>query len=126
MIKTKTGIPMTKNNRLNILRRAREIISDPRRWASKTLRDYDGTQERFCVIGACEQAAYDLGLAQAGPDAFLGREDGTALNGYDLGEDLALTEYSRRQYGDVPWAVNDRRGHESTIELLDRFIAEVT
>ena len=63
-----TGIRMTKRNKLRIVKRARKILSHPYNWTSGMLRkgsSYDEGGYRYCVLGACERAAYDLGLAVA-------------------------------------------------------------
>ena len=121
-----TGIRMTKKNRLAILTRAREILSNPYNWASGVLRkegwDSKGNLSyRYCALGAVEQAAYDLGLAEEDYRAFRG---GGAAMGYRLGNEIGLEEYAiKTRRMNVP-NVNDTLGWEPTLLLLDEFIAE--
>lgn len=121
---SRTNIPMTKENKLGILTRAREIITDPDRWNRGRLKSRAG--EQFCVLGACERAAYDLGLAIETSNSFgRGPYDSVPVDAYDLGRDLSLYRYSVDTYGSSPDWVNDNLGHEQTLEMLDRYIAVV-
>lgn len=65
-------------NDLKVLKKAREILSDPARWTKKTYaRTDDGTPVlvsdplavKFCTVGACYKAAAELGLPPKTPDA---------------------------------------------------------
>jgi hypothetical protein len=123
-----TVIPMTKENRLNILKRAREILSSPSRFATGRLRKEFGGFERFCVLGACERAVYDLDLAKEGPTSFRRTEvkrEEPPVDAYQLGRDLSLHEFAVRNYSTTPDGVNDTFGYERTIEMLDSYIVEV-
>jgi len=123
--KVKTGIPMTKENILGILGRARAILSNPDNWGTADLRRSNVSgKTQYCVLGAIEQAAYDLGLKTPGPAAFKGMSDD--FSGYALGEEISLYEYSKKKYNGLnPFQVNDTRGYEKTLELLDGYIDEV-
>ena len=124
---TKTGIPMTRNFRIMILKRAREILSDRNKWTVGRLmrRTSDGV-ERFCLLGACEQAVYELGIRERAVTAFQGgRDRGRETNAYQLGRDLKLYDYARGNYGLPPEGVNDDRGYDDTMKLLDEFTAKV-
>lgn len=124
-METKSGIPMTPENRIGILKRAREILSSPVRWTKSSLQS-DGPQgPQYCVLGACEQAAYDLGLAER-THPFRGEDDVEAL-GYRLGNDLSLNSYARWKYRHVyftAYDVNDTLGYDATIQMLDGYIEE--
>lgn len=123
-----TDVPMTKENRLAILKEARKILSDEKAWTSGELMEIseDG-KPQYCVLGAVEQATYTLGLAKQGEGSFTGddyeNEDG--INAYDLGRDLSLFDYSNRVFDRSPEDVNDALGYASAIALLDGYIAEV-
>lgn len=124
---SRTGIKMTKKNRLAILTRAREIISDPKRWTRGALRRKIKGQYRYCLLGACEQAAYELGFAEPGKGAFGeysddGHEIGFA---YALGGDVSIEEYARRTRHMSPHSVNDRKGHPGAVQLVDDYIKEL-
>lgn len=110
-----------RNRRLEILRRAREILSVKDNWGTKKLRNlsYPGTP-KYCVLGALEQAAYDTGYAEQNSSAF-----GAYGLGYQLGKEMSLTKYARTKYGMAPWRVNDKRGYEVTLQMLDDYIVEV-
>lgn len=118
-----TKIKMTKKNRLAILRRAREIITDPKNWTQGRLRrrvkpgDY-----RYCLLGACEQAAYDLELANPKDEKIFNEDEGL---GYRLGRDLSLSTYSMETRKRSAHGVNDSDGHQGALSLLDDYIAEV-
>jgi len=119
-----TGIRMTKKNRLAILTRAREILSNPHNWAHGMLRKeshHPAPHFRYCALGAIEQAAYDLGLAEKGDQAFRG---GGAAIGYKLGQEIGLEAYAVKTRGMQVPHVNDRMGYEPTLLLLDEFITE--
>ena len=118
-----TGIKMTKKNRLAILERARALIADKKRWTKGRLRRKTSGVYQYCVLGACEQAAYDLGLAEPGATAFLERDCGGL--GYILGLDLSLQAYSRETRDLAAYEVNDAQGHEGALSLLDEYIGEV-
>lgn len=142
---SKSGIPMTQENRLMILRRAREIISDVRNWNTGSLRidvlEPDGTaRPTYCVLGAIEQAAYDTQLATEQPDnsfddSYWNENDPhSAPLGYLLGSDLSLDTFAGETYGYTErtirglrsaFGVNDELGYETTLEMLDRYIVEV-
>jgi hypothetical protein len=118
------SIPMTRNNRVNILRRAREIISDRTRWTSGALRKGIGFNDSFCLLGACEQAVYDLGLAKRDSTAFMAKKG--QINAYELGRQLQLTEFSKKtRGGKKPDLVNDEDGYEATLRLLDDYLQVV-
>lgn len=114
----KTSVSMTKTNRLRILQRARKILSDKTRWTTGSLRSHKYGVEQYCVLGACEKAAYELGLAEPGARAFAGF-------GYDLGEDLSIVKFSEAEYGLDPVEVNDKQGYDKVMELLGNYIARV-
>lgn len=113
-----TKVEMTPQNRLNILVRAREILSDKENWTTGLLRRRSTGQ--YCLLGACEQAVYDLGLAKQQADAFEGYED--SFDAFALGRDLSLYTYAQEKYGASPDSVNDRQGYEPTMKLLDEYI----
>lgn len=124
----KTGIKMTKKNRLAILTRAREIISDRKRWTKGRLRRKVRGEYRYCLLGACEQAVYDLGLAEPGKDAFSEPNVGIGYNitfGYEIGDEVSIRDYSLRTKGISPDWVNDLFGHEGALDLLDGYIDEL-
>ncbi len=110
-----------RNVKLSLLRRAREIISDRDRWTQQYLRTEKDGKERFCVLGAIEKAAYDLGLAEPPDRPF----DGAGSLGYQLGDDLSLETYAAERYECAAWSVNDSLGYETTLEMLDGYIGEV-
>lgn len=121
-----SGIRMARNTRLEILRRAREILSDPTRWTKQTLRRFTDGEEQYCVAGALERAAYDLGYANETSQAFdNGDVDGNGPLGYLLSGEMSLSTFSEEKYEKPPWSVNDQRGYETTMELLDTYIVEV-
>lgn len=128
---SRTGIKLTKKNRVAILARAREIISDKKRWTTKKLRRKRGDQYQYCLLGACEQAAYDLGIIEPTGKAFREQIKGTLTKpaeeglGYRLGMDLSLYEYSKETRQAAPFRVNDDYGHEAAVKLLDDYLAEV-
>lgn len=122
-----SGIPMTPENRLGILRRAREILSKRTRWTGCALRQGQGDEASYCVLGACEQAAYDLGLAEVGIYPFQSDDDGNEALGYRLGIDLSIDAYAREKYGIADYRaydVNDTLGYEAVMNLLDEYIAK--
>lgn len=86
---SKTGIPMARSTRLSILTRAREIINDRQRWGRERLRRLDGDQPQYCVLGACERAAYDLGLLPEPSNAFTAADDNSGA--YAISLDLYFT-----------------------------------
>lgn len=126
MAKT-SGIRMARNTRLGILRRAREILSDESHWTKGVLRKKQiGGETQYCVAGALEQAAYDLGYAEQQASSF---DDGDWLGqgplGFLLSGEVSLNTYSSQTYGALPWSINDRNGYEKAVELLDGYIVEV-
>ena len=127
VIDTETGIPMTRNIRIMILKRARAILSNRDRWtAGRLRRKYGDGTEKFCLLGACEQAVYDLGIREPALTAFQGGRDRIRENNaYQLGRDLKLSDYSRKTYGAPPEGVNDDNGYETTLRLLDEFTQKV-
>jgi len=115
-----------KENRLAILRRAREILSSPLNWTTNDLRKKTpGGGYQYCVLGALERAAYDLRLANEGPAAFAGSEESDNLNGYKIGEAVSLYDYSYAEYDRKPYGVNDTLGYEETLKMLDGYIDKV-
>jgi hypothetical protein len=118
-------IVVAENMRLAILKRAREILSVKERWGKTHLRRNTGPNgaPQYCVLGACEQAFYDLGYKHT-PGVLPFTEDMQGL-GYVLGKELSLSAYARERYGMAPWRVNDRLGYEKTVEMLDEYIEEV-
>lgn len=125
------NVPMTKNNRINIVQRAREILSDRKHWTSGKLRKqsisggYDGFQ--YCLLGACELALYELGLSNKIGAGFGGAQNGEAntIDAYVLGRELGLADYSQQKFNDrTPDDVNDRLGYDKVLELLDGFLAQ--
>ena len=126
VVKTKAGqtsVKMTKKNRLAILKAARKIISDPKRWTTGKLRRRIKGEYKYCLLGAVEQATYDLGLAEPGPKAFVERESQGL--GYKLSGDLSLETYSFETRHASPYSVNDLTGREGALSLLDDYITEV-
>lgn len=128
MMKSKnTGIKMTKKNRLAILKGAQKILSNERNWTTRALRRREPTADDgygYCLLGACEKAAYDLGLAEPSGTAFRTGEKQAGL-GYRLGLELSLTTYSRELHGTSPDGVNDHYGYNAVMELLAGYIMEV-
>lgn len=123
---SKTGIRMTKKNRVAILSRAREIISDKKNWTRRKLRRREGDRYRYCLLGACEQAAYDLGLAEPGKMSFAERlADSQDPFGYLLGVDISIQDFSLITTGKPAQAVNDQDGYEAAVKLVDDYIAEL-
>lgn len=121
----KTGIKMTKKNRLAILKRARAIITPKSRWTKGRLRRKTSDGEfKYCLLGACEQAAYELDLAEK-PERGAFSEHSNRGLGYALGNDLSLWSYSREKYCAAPYTLNDTWGHEGALRLLDEYIDEV-
>lgn len=128
--KASSGIPMTRNNKLTILQRAREILSVRSSWTQNRLYGVVNGVPQYCLLGAIEQAAYDTGLAQPlHPfDSYSEEdEDGEIILereelGYRLGPDLRLEEYAIKQFGQAPVSVNDQQGYEKTLQLLDEYI----
>jgi hypothetical protein len=95
---------------LQVLRRAREIISDPGRWTQGTFaRDEDGNSCdprddfacRWCALGAVTKAA-----------VILGADDGIGSGAVDL-------LYEAQPLATVV-AINDIQGHEAILALFDR------
>jgi hypothetical protein len=128
--KFRTQVKMTKKNRLAILQRARDLIADKKYWTHGRLRrKIAGTQQyRYCLLGACEQAVYDLNLAEPNKKAFSEEiaEGGEELGlGYLIGKDISLYAYSQETRRADPWNVNDREGHQGALDLLDGYIGEV-
>lgn len=123
----KLGIKMTKTNRLKILRRARQLIEDKKYWTHGKLRRRVGTRYTYCLLGACEQAMYDVGLAEPGPKAFTEQPTSTGEGaiGYRVGRELSLQTFAMEKYRRSPDAINDLSGHEGALSLLDEYIAEV-
>lgn len=121
-----TGIRMTKRNKLRIVKRARKILSDPYSWTVGALRKKTNYGEgdpqwRYCALGACERAAYDLGLAEERTGSF---GPGSEALGYQLSHELGLHQFSvERLKRSVP-EVNDGIGYTTTVKLLDEFICE--
>lgn len=115
---------IARNVRLEILRRAREILSDSSNWTTKHLRRFgpDGAP-RYCVLGAIEQASYDVGYATETAQSF--RDGDQDKGGYLLGNELSLDTYARERYDRTPWSVNDSFGYEATMRMLDEYIVEV-
>lgn len=119
---------MTKKNRLAILTRAREILSEPKNWTRGALRRKKRDGYGYCVLGACEQAAYDLGLAEPQKTAFRtaqNRSDVFEGIGYSLGHELSLQAFSRETRRDAVTTVNDYDGYKAIVQLLDEYILEV-
>jgi hypothetical protein len=124
-----TGIRMTKKNRLAILTRAREILSNPYNWAVGQLRtrqyDAEGNASyRYCALGAIEQAAYDLGLAEKNDYAFRSSTHGVPPLGYALGAEIGLEQFAYNTRRINVANVNDGMGYKPTLLLLDEFITE--
>jgi hypothetical protein len=97
-----------------IIRRAREIISDPKRWTQGTyardkdgaaIHPYDDSATCWCALGALARAAIELN-AQPG--------DGSAATD-------RLINCSQRFVG----SVNDHDGHAAVLSLFDKALAEV-
>lgn len=125
---TLSGIEMSKNTKLSILRRARKILSNPMKWGKGNL--YNEEQDTYCLLGACERAAYDLGLFTEDPgNSFDNGDFGGEGLGYVLGKDLSLYEYTAERYQTraftAPYQVNDRLGYDETLKFLDSYIVEV-
>lgn len=113
---------IARNMKLSLLRRAREILSDRDSWGTRRLRqEGPGGKVQYCALGALEQAAYDLGFAEPGEDAF----DGSNGIAYNLGSQLSLEAYAERTFRTNVWRVNDGRGYESTLLMFDGYIKEV-
>lgn len=114
-------IQWNKTKRLAVVRRARKILSDKDRWTKQRLRvKRRNVEPRYCVLGAIEQATYELGYAEPTGRAF--REDESRPNsGYMLGRQMSLSEFSKRKYGMLPFSVNDTLGWEAVLELLDDY-----
>ena len=121
-----SGIPMARNVRLSILKRAREILSDVSNWTTQELREIIDGKPKYCVLGAIERAAYDLGYAkETDGRPFQSYEGGEPL-AYRLGDDLSLNTYAAERYGQTnAWNVNDNEGYETTMDMLDTYIVEV-
>lgn len=116
---------IARNVRLEILRRAREIIGVKENWTTKYLRKMENGAPRYCVLGAIEQAAYDVGYidpTKVGRKFADGNEN---TGGYLLGKELSLNEFARERHGSAPWQVNDRLGYETTLKMLDDYIVEI-
>lgn len=125
---SRTGIKMTKKNKLAIVRRAREIISDPKRWTKRRLRRKVQGEYRYCLLGACEQAVYDLGLAEPGEKAFAESKlpfYDCSTFGYQIGLDVSIQKYSLHKEGMSADNINDIGGHKAALELLDGYITEL-
>lgn len=125
-----SGIPMARNVRLSILKRAREILSDVSSWTTEELRVIIDGKPKYCVLGAIEQAAYDLNYADASAGSlarpFVDAGDGQGPLAYRLGDDLSLNTFAQEEYGEPnAYNVNDNRGYDTTMRMLDRYIVEV-
>lgn len=120
------GIPMTKENRLNILTRAYEILSNPTNWTTRKLRT--GSEEygySYCMLGACEQAVYDLGLAVETEASFDKVPSEVPVDAYNLGTGLSLEKYVRDRYGYGPVTINDADGYRTVMEAMHDYIEQV-
>lgn len=94
---------------VEVLKAARELISDPRRWTTQTFAcDKDGwdcdawsdVAVRFCAFGAVDR----IGMgAESGATAFIVR---AAREAWNLG----------------PARVNDEYGHTAVMQMFDRAI----
>ncbi len=129
----KSGIAMARNVRLEILRRTREILSDKDNWTTSYLRYKDDHgKARYCLVGAMERAAYDLGIAkeQEGNsfDDSEWLDDGEGPLGYRLANDISIDTYVSETYRgryEKAFNVNDAEGYEAAMQLLDSYIVEV-
>lgn len=122
-----TGIKMTKKNRLAILKGARKILSNKKNWTTRALRKRKPTADDgygYCLLGACERAAYDLELVEPGKDAFKNGYEQVGL-GYPIGRELSLYAFSVEKHRMSPDGVNDLKGYDATMALLDDYIKEV-
>lgn len=116
---------IARNVRLGILRRAREILGVKDNWGKKYLRQFDKDgAPRYCVLGAIEQAAYDTGYLELDESRAFSEITAKGL-GYRLGRELSLDIYAKERYGLTAWRVNDGRGYEETLRMLDAYIVEV-
>ena len=115
---------IARNVKIEILRRAREILSVKDNWTTKHLRRFspDGAPQ-YCVLGAIEQASYDVGYATPNDASFVDGDQ--QRGGYLLGSQLSLDTYARERFKRTPWAVNDSYGYEATMRMLDDYIVEV-
>lgn len=126
-----SGISMARNVRLEILRRTREILSDPQNWTKSVLRmrDSDGRQ-RYCLVGAMERAAYDLKYADENEaDSFDDSDwmdDGGGPLGYRIANEISIDTYANEQYSvERAFTYNDHHEHDEVLGFLDSYIAEV-
>lgn len=117
---------------IDVLRRAREIITDPERWCRHSYavtaddvatRSDSDSAAKFCAFGAISRACMEHGLYEKGvkltsEELF---RNSLALNA-SL-DRLAACMFPR--YPRLQW-VNDSVGREAAIEVLDAAIAELS
>jgi hypothetical protein len=113
---------MSKPLNYQIVARARELISDPRRWTQETYALFknghlaepeDARAHRFCAVGALMRASHELAS-----DPIQSRQL-AAKTGEELERFANLPK--RRCLEDL----NDRRtnGHATVLNLFDRYLA---
>jgi hypothetical protein len=122
-----SGISWTKKNKLAVLRRARKLITSPENWTTGKLRRKNRHEDhfRYCVLGAIEKAVYDEGLAPEKAKSFADGASAPSTSGYKVGDEISLFKFTKARYDSAPDALNDRRGHEFVLEMLDGYIEEV-
>lgn len=126
-----SGISMARNVRLEILKRTRQILSVKDNWTQSYLRYRTDTgRYKYCLVGAMERAAYDLGYAKEDPgnrfDESDWQGDGGGPLGYRLASDVSIDTYANEQYGvTAAFNYNDQNEYEQVMRMLDEYIEEV-
>jgi hypothetical protein len=101
---------------LQILRRARELISDPERWTTElaardecngSVAPWDESAVCWCAVGAMERAAHDLGVR-------------VSSNAYSAAMERL---YALSPHNSVV-QVNDVEGHAAVLALFDKALSE--
>lgn len=115
-------------SKLDILKRAREILSDPLAWCKDTFaRDKEGMKVwsgsvracQFCAIGAIARAAKDLDASTSDHHAAeLTLEEQVPLH---YRQTVSIGKGSVASYNDDP-----RRTHSEILALFDRTIEDVS
>lgn len=109
---------------IDVLREARELIADPKRWArgSRCLRDDSTGLDRHCVIGAVERVSQiKLGLSVAPFDLM----PLWNTRGYRELRNALSRLAARRGYPGGAMSANDDGGHTAALAILDDAIAEL-